>query len=163
MFLTRFTDSITIVIRSEDLSATMSQYLIDNIEAQDAISVLPKSAIVAAHGETHLQSLTFENVDTKEQFEREAGALFIFIGQRAQTEWLAGLVELDDSGFIVTGNDLSPPVDWNVERDPLPLEASVPGIFAAGDVRHGSIRRVAGATGEGATAIRFVHQHLASL
>ena len=163
MFLTRFTDSITIVIRSEDLSATMSQYLIDNIEAQDAITVMPKSAIVAAHGETHLQSLTFENVDTKEQVEREAGALFIFIGQRAQTDWLSGLVQLDDSGFIVTGNDLSPPADWNVERDPLPLEASVPGIFAAGDVRHGSIRRVAGATGEGATAIRFVHQHLASL
>lgn len=163
LFLTRFTDSITIVIRSEDLSRTMSRYLIDNIEANDSISVMPRTGIVSAHGEDHLQFLRFRNFDTEEQFERDAGALFIFIGQRAQTEWLDGLVELDESGFILTGSDLGPLTNWNTERDPLPLEASVPGIFAAGDVRHGSIRRVAGATGEGATAIRFVHQHLASL
>lgn len=163
LFLTRFTDSVTIVIRSEDLSATMSAYLIDNLDANEAVSILPRTGIVAAHGETHLQSLTFQNLDTEEEFERPAGALFIFIGQRAQTDWLSELVELDDSGFILTGTDLGSVASWNVDRDPLPLEASVPGVFAAGDVRHGSIRRVAGATGEGATAIRFVHQHLASL
>jgi thioredoxin reductase (NADPH) len=73
------------------------------------------------------------------------------------------VLQLDDKGFVLTGTDLGPLVGWNVDRDPLPLEASVPGVFVAGDVRHGSIRRVAGATGEGATAIRFVHQHLASL
>jgi thioredoxin reductase (NADPH) len=89
--------------------------------------------------------------------------VFIFIGQRAQSDWLTEIVELDERGFVLTGPDLGPLKGWNVERDPLPLESSVPGIFVAGDVRHGSIRRVAGATGEGSTAIRFVHQHLASL
>lgn len=163
LFLTRFTDSVTIVIRSEDLSQTMSQYLIDNLEASDAVSVLPRTGVVAAHGETHLQSLTLRDLDTEEEYERKAGALFIFIGQRAHTEWLDSLIELDDAGFILTGGDLGRLTDWTADREPLPLEASVPGVFAAGDVRHGSIRRVAGATGEGATAIRFVHQHLASL
>jgi len=163
LFLTRFTDSVTIVIRSEDLSNTMSRYLIDNLEANEAISVLPRSSILAAHGDKRLESLTFKNLDTEEEFERKAGAVFIFIGQRAQTEWLEDLVQLDESGFILTGGDLGPLAGWSAEREPLPLEASVPGVFAAGDVRHGSIRRVAGATGEGATAIRFVHQHLVSL
>jgi thioredoxin reductase (NADPH) len=163
LFLTRFSDSVTIVIRSTDLTATMSQYLIDNIEAIDAVSVRPRTRIVAAGGDTHLQSLTFEDLDTEATHEIAAGALFIFIGQRAQTDWLRDLVQLDDRGFVLTGLDLGPLTGWNTDRDPLPLESSVPGIFVAGDVRHGSIRRVAGATGEGATAIRFVHQHLASL
>jgi len=163
LFLTRFTDSVTIVIRSEDLSQTMSQYLIDNLEANEAISVLPRTGIVSASGDTHLRTLTLRDLDTEEEREVAAGALFIFIGQRAHTEWLDGMVQLDDSGFILTGTDLGNLTDWNVDREPLPLEGSVPGVFAAGDVRHGSIRRVAGATGEGATAIRFVHQHLASL
>jgi thioredoxin reductase (NADPH) len=163
MFLSRFTDSVTIVIRSADLSQTMSQYLIDNLEANEAVSVLPRTRIAAAHGERHLQSLTLVDRDTDEEREVPAGALFIFIGQKAHTEWLDGLVQLDENNFILTGGDLGPLIDWNADRDPFPLEASVPGIFAAGDVRHGSIRRVAGATGEGAMAIRFVHQHLASL
>jgi thioredoxin reductase (NADPH) len=163
LFLTRFTDSVSIVIRSEDLSQTMSQYLIDNLEANEAVSVLPRTGIVSASGDTHLRRLTLRDLDTEAEREVAAGALFIFIGQRAHTEWLDGIVQLDDSGFIITGTDLGPLTDWNADREPLPLEASVPGVFAAGDVRHGSIRRVAGATGEGATAIRFVHQHLASL
>jgi thioredoxin reductase (NADPH) len=141
----------------------MSQYLIDNLEANEAISVLPRTGIVSASGDTHLRTLTLRDLDTEEEREVAAGALFIFIGQRAHTEWLDGMVQLDDSGFILTGTDLGNLTDWNVDREPLPLEGSVPGVFAAGDVRHGSIRRVAGATGEGATAIRFVHQHLASL
>ncbi len=89
--------------------------------------------------------------------------MFIFIGQRAQTDWLGDVVELDEQGFVLTGADLGTVKGWNADRDPLPLESSVPGVFVAGDVRHGSIRRVAGATGEGATAIRFIHVHLASL
>jgi thioredoxin reductase (NADPH) len=141
----------------------MSAYLIDNIEANPSVSLLPRTLISEARGTTHLESLVLEDRDTAERREVPAGALFIFIGQRAQTEWLHDLVELDERGFVKTGNDLGPLVNWNVDREPLPLEASVPGVFVAGDVRHGSIRRVAGATGEGATAIRFVHQHLASL
>ncbi len=163
LFLTRFTDSVTIVIRGSDLSATMSQYLIDNLTANASVSVLAESEILSAKGDTHLRSIIVSNAKSGETSEVEAGALFIFIGQRAHTDWLRDLVQLDNRGFVLSGSDLGPLIGWNVDRDPLPLEASVPGVFVAGDVRHGSIRRVAGATGEGSTAIRFVHQHLASL
>ncbi|MGD2101958.1 MAG: FAD-dependent oxidoreductase [Acidimicrobiia bacterium] len=163
LFLTRFTDSVKIVIRGAELSRTMSQYLIDNIAANDSVSVMPRSELMEARGDTHLDSVVIKNRDSDDEANYEAGAVFIFIGQKAHTEWLAGLVQLDERGFVLSGSDLGPLHDWNVKRDPLPLEASVPGIFVAGDVRHGSIRRVAGATGEGSTAIRFLHQHLASL
>jgi thioredoxin reductase (NADPH) len=163
LFLTRFTASVTIVIRGDNLESTMSRYLIDNIEANDSVSVLPRSQVVGAHGDTHLESIILRNLDTEENTETKAGAMFIFIGQRAQTEWISDLVQLDDRGFVLSGPSLGPLKNWNVERHPFPLETSVPGVFVAGDVRHDSIRRVAGATGEGSTAIRFVHQHLASL
>lgn len=163
LFLTRFTDSVTIIIRSEDLAATMSQYLIDNIEVNPAVSLMPRSQLVEARGETHLASIVVEDRDTGERQEHDAGAVFIFIGQRAHTDWLSGVVQLDERGFVLSGNDLGAVEGWTLKRDPLPLESSVPGIFVAGDVRHGSIRRVAGATGEGSTAIRFVHQHLSAL
>jgi thioredoxin reductase (NADPH) len=163
LFLTGFTDEVTIIVRGPDLGEAMSQYLIDEIEANEQVSVMSRSRIVAAHGDTHLERLVIEDLESGDEREVKAAALFIFIGQRAQTEWLGELVQLDDKGFVVTGPDLGPLTDWTLDRDPLPLESSVPGVFVAGDVRHGSIRRVAGATGEGATAIRFVHQHLASL
>jgi len=163
LFLTRFTDSVTILIRDDSLSPTMSQYLIDNLEANPAVGVLPHSQVVSAIGETHLTGLLVRDRQTNEEEQVKAGAIFIFIGQTAHTDWLADVVQLDERGFILTGEDLGQLKGWNVERDPLPLETSVPGIFAAGDVRAGSIKRVAGAVGEGATAIRFVHNHLAAL
>lgn len=163
LFLTRFTDDVTITIHGDGLEATMSTYLIEHIEQSEAITVLPRSKVSAARGEDHLQLLEIEDVDSGERRELKAGALFIFIGQRAQTDWLGEIVQVDEQGFVLSGSDLGPLRGWNVDRDPFPLESSVPGIFVAGDVRHGSIRRVAGATGEGATAIRFVHRHLASL
>jgi thioredoxin reductase (NADPH) len=163
LFLSRFTDSVTILIRNDDLKATMSQYLIDNIEANPAVQVRPRAQVVSAIGDTHLEALVLRDRETSEEEKVDAGALFIFIGQTAHTEWLSDLVQLDERGFVLTGTDLGPLVGWNLERDPLPLETSVPGMFAAGDVRHGSIKRVAGAVGEGATAIRFVHNHLTSL
>jgi thioredoxin reductase (NADPH) len=163
LFLSRFTDSVTILIRNDDLKATMSQYLIDNIEANPAVQVRPRAQVVSATGDTHLEALVLRDRETSEEEKVDAGALFIFIGQTAHTEWLSDLVQLDERGFVLTGTDLGPLVGWNLERDPLPLETSVPGMFAAGDVRHGSIKRVAGAVGEGATAIRFVHNHLTSL
>ncbi|MGI9610393.1 MAG: NAD(P)/FAD-dependent oxidoreductase, partial [Acidimicrobiia bacterium] len=163
LFLSQFTDSVTIVIRSDDLSATMSQYLIDNIDANDSVDVLPHSQVVSVEGDGHLQHLTLSDRKTSEERRVEVGALFIFIGQAAHTDWLANMVELDDSGFVLTGPDLGTIKGWTADREPLPLETSIPGIFASGDVRHGSIRRVAGAVGEGATAVRFVHVHLASL
>ncbi|MGH9896215.1 MAG: NAD(P)/FAD-dependent oxidoreductase, partial [bacterium] len=163
MFLTRFTDSVTVVIRGESLVQSMSSYLINNIEATKEVSVLANTQVIEASGDSHLERLTLRNLITGNETTVDAGAMFIFIGQRAQTEWLADLVQLDDKGFVLSGADLGPLEGWNVERDPLPLETSVPGVFVAGDVRHGSIRRVAGAAGEGAAAIRLVHQHLASL
>jgi thioredoxin reductase (NADPH) len=163
LFLTRFTDDVNILIRGPDLVETMSAYLIENLEANPSVTLHPHAAVAAAHGDTHLRFLELEDLDSGIKEKVEAAALFIFIGQRAQTAWLGDLVQLDERGFVVTGNDLSRLKGWNVERDPFPLESSVPGVFVAGDVRHGSIRRVAGATGEGATAIRFVHRHLASL
>jgi len=163
LFLTRFTDDVTILIRGENLEATMSTYLIENLEANEAITLRPRTAVAGADGEDHLETLKLEDLESGEVVEAPAGALFIFIGQRAQTDWLGGIVKLDDRGFVLTGSDIGPVKGWNMEREPFPLESSVPGIFVAGDVRHGSIRRVAGATGEGATAIRFVHRHLASL
>ncbi|MFP4553383.1 MAG: FAD-dependent oxidoreductase, partial [Actinomycetota bacterium] len=163
LFLTRFTDSVTIIIRSHDLTQSMSKYLIDNLAANESVSLLPRSQVVEARGDTHLESILIRDRDTKEEQELKAGALFIFIGQRAHTDWLHDLVQLDDRGFVLAGSDLGSLEGWNVDRDPLPLETSVPGIFVAGDVRHGSTHRVATATGEGSTAIRFVHQHLADL
>jgi thioredoxin reductase (NADPH) len=141
----------------------MSQYLIDNLAANPAVTVRARSQVVEGKGTGHLESLVIKDLESGSLEEVPAGAVFIFIGQKAQSDWLDGVLQLDDKGFVLTGGDLGPLVGWNIDRDPLPLEASVPGVFVAGDVRHGSIRRVAGATGEGATAIRFVHQHLASL
>ena len=163
LFLTRFTDSVTIAIRRADLGETMSQYLIDNIAANDSVSLLPRSRVLEAKGSDHLESIVFLDLDSDETTEVDAGALFIFVGQKAHTDWLDDVVQLDDRGFVLAGSDIDSLKGWNVDREPMPLETSVPGIFVAGDVRHGSIRRVAGATGEGSTAIRFVHQHLASL
>ena len=163
LFLTRFTDSVTIIIRGDSLDSTMSRYLIDNIEANESVSIHPRSQVAGAHGSTHLESIVLRNLDTDEQTETKAGAIFIFIGQKAQTDWISDLVQLDERGFVLSGPNLGPLKNWNVDRNPFPLETSVPGVFVAGDVRHDSIRRVAGATGEGSTAIRFVHQHLASL
>ncbi|MEE8406202.1 MAG: FAD-dependent oxidoreductase [Acidimicrobiia bacterium] len=163
LFLTRFTDSVTIAIRRTDLADTMSQYLIDNITANDSVSLLPRSRVLEAKGSDHLESIVFLDLESDESAEVDAGALFIFVGQKAHTDWLDDVVQLDDRGFVLSGSDIVSLKGWNVDREPMPLETSVPGIFVAGDVRHGSIRRVAGATGEGSTAIRFVHQHLASL
>jgi thioredoxin reductase (NADPH) len=163
LFLTRFTDSVTIAIRRADLGETMSQYLIDNIAANDSVSLLPRSRVLEAKGSDHLESIVFLDLDSDQTTEVDAGALFIFVGQKAHTDWLGDVVQLDDRGFVLAGSDIDSLKGWNVDREPMPLETSVPGIFVAGDVRHGSIRRVAGATGEGSTAIRFVHQHLASL
>jgi thioredoxin reductase (NADPH) len=163
LFLTRFTDSVTIAIRRANLSETMSQYLIDNIATNDSVSLLPRSRVLEAKGGDHLESIVFLDLDSEKTTEVDAGAIFIFVGQKAHTDWLGDVVQLDDRGFVLSGTDIDQLKGWTVDRDPMPLETSVPGIFVAGDVRHGSIRRVAGATGEGSTAIRFVHQHLASL
>lgn len=163
LFLTGFTDRVTILIRSDSLAASMSQYLISAIEASDAVSLMAATQVASAFGSDRLEKVRLRSIDTGAETDHEAGALFIFIGQKARTEWVADLVELNQRGFIVTGSELSSPKGWNVDRDPLPFETSVPGVFAAGDVRQGSIQRVAGAVGEGSATIRNVHRHLEQL
>jgi thioredoxin reductase (NADPH) len=161
LFVAGFTDSVTILIRGDDLASSMSQYLIDLIDADERITVRPRTQLLEARGDDRLESLLLK-VDEIEE-EVKAGAVFVFIGQEPRTEWIADLVETDERGFIFTGSDITSLQGWTADRDPLPMETSVPGVFAAGDVRHGSTKRVATSTGEGATAVRFIHEHLADL
>ena len=164
MFLSRFGSSVTILVRSDSLEESMSQYLIDAIAAEDNIYVRYRTQLLEARGDTHLEALVLKDRDTGETEVVEAGALFIFIGQSARTDWVGNDVDRDERGFILSGAECGPhPKGWNLQRPPLPFETSVPGVFVAGDVRHGSVKRVASSTGEGAMAVRFIHEHLADL
>src|SRR5262249_42580469 len=151
-------------VRGPDLAATMSRYLIDQIAATPNIGVRYRAGVVEAHGETHLEAITVENAETRETL--PAKSLFIFIGAQPHTDWLAGKLERDDHGFILSGpgllRDGRKPQNYSahswgrtIERDPFLLETSVPGVFVAGDVRRGSIKRVASSVGEGAIAVQF--------
>lgn len=163
MYLSQFSKQVTILIRREDLSSTMSQYLIDQIAATPNIEVKPFSQIVKANGTEKLESLIIENIKTKEEETFEARAVFIFIGAKPYTDWLPENVIKDDKGFIQTGRDIQGQTFtklWKEERDPYLLETSVPGIFSAGDVRSGAMNRVASAVGEGAMSISLVHKYL---
>ena len=167
IFLAEYARSVTILIRREDLSQTMSQYLIERIDETDNISVLPRTQVIEVFGDTVLESIKLQNTVTKAEEIRPASGLFVFIGAVAQTGWLDGQVARDDQDYILTGRDLQRLPQWRstwpVARDPFLTETSVPGIFAAGDIRHGSVKRVAAAVGEGSITVRFVHQHLATL
>jgi thioredoxin reductase (NADPH) len=158
---------VTILIRKEDLTSTMSSYLIDQIAAQDNIRIRSHSEITEAHGSDKLQQLTIENILTKASETVPADALYIFIGARPYTDWLGLDVMKDDKEFIETGRDLMSNAAfsriWKLERDPYLLETSLPGIFAAGDVRAGAMNRVASAVGEGSMSISFVHKYLAEV
>ena len=161
MFLSQVAKSVTILVRGEDLTSTMSAYLIHQIDDADNVSVRPRTTVSGATGQGHLQGLTLSDAGTGQSEDVEAGALFIFIGMAPRTEWVGDVVERDRAGFIYTGSDLGPhPRGWSLQRNPLPLETNIPGMFAAGDVRFGSTKRVASAVGEGAMAVRFVHEHL---
>jgi thioredoxin reductase (NADPH) len=125
--------------------------------------------VVEAQGNERLEAITIFDANRNQKETVPANALFIFIGALPHTEWLESLIEIDDHGFILTGPDLQKgrgeghwPRGWKLDRDPYWLESSQPGIFAAGDVRHGSVKRVAAGVGEGATAVQFIHQYLAS-
>lgn len=161
MYLSRFAKKVTILIRKPDLSSTMSSYLIDQINATNNIEVKPYSQIVEAHGSEHLESLTIENTQNKSTEQFEAGAVFIFIGARPYTDWLPENILKDQRGFVLTGKEAQDTKLWKETRDPYLLETSVPGIFAAGDIRSGAMNRVASAVGEGAMSISLVHQYLA--
>jgi thioredoxin reductase (NADPH) len=142
----------------------MSHYLIEQIAATPNIEVKTRTVVEAVSGDEMLESITFRDLDSDEVETVSAAAMFLFIGAVPHSECVADVVERNPAGFILTGDDLmhegKPPKGWNLQRDPYLLETSVPGIFAAGDVRHGAVRRVATAVGEGAVAISLVHQYL---
>jgi thioredoxin reductase (NADPH) len=156
---------VTIVIRGEDLAASMSQYLIDRIARQPAITIMSRAAVREVDGAGRLEHVIVEDLTTSARRTLAAGALFVLIGAEAHTRWLAESIELDCDGFIVTGPDLSSrarntPAWQKLGRDPYLVESSLPGVFAVGDVRSRSVKRVASAVGEGSIAIRFASEHL---
>ena len=165
VFLATMARTVTIVCRGGDLGKTMSRYLVDQIEATENIRVRLHTHVSAAHGDGRLERLSLQNGKSVETV--DAAALFVFIGAMPNTDWVGDCVLRDERGFILTGTDAMPdgkvPDEWPLERDPFLLEASVPGVFCAGDVRRGSVKRVASGVGEGSVAISFVHQYLADL
>ncbi|HEY6399996.1 MAG TPA: FAD-dependent oxidoreductase [Blastocatellia bacterium] len=166
--LSKYARQVTMLVRGPSLAATMSQYLIDQIAATPNINVRCQASVVEAHGETHLEAITIADAETRETAPTKS--LFIFIGAQPGTDWLAGNLERDEHGFILSGPDLprdgrKQPHSWarTIGRDPFLLETSVPGVFVAGDVRRGSIKRVASSVGEGAIAVQLIHQYLSRL
>lgn len=164
MYFSKFASKVVMLVRGESLAKSMSQYLIDQICGTPNIEVQPFSSVAQVDGEDRLETVTIANSQTGLSETVPASALFIFIGAMPRTDWLAGVVERDEQGFILTGADLvrsgRRPKGWQRDRDPFLLEASVPGIFVAGDVRHGSVKRVASGVGEGSIAVQFIHRYL---
>lgn len=165
MYFSQYASKVTMLVRGDSLTKSMSQYLIDQIEATENIEVLTHTEVVEVEGEKSLEAMTLLHNDTGEKEKVAANSLFIFIGAKPETNWLDGVVARDERGFIYAGADLKKhqPRGWQLERDPFLLETSVPGIFVAGDVRHNSVKRVASGVGEGSIAIMFVHQYLAEV
>jgi thioredoxin reductase (NADPH) len=167
MNFAKYADRVVIVVRGSSLSSTMSQYLIDQIKQRPNIQIWPSASVAEAHGDTHLEEISFLCSDTNKLERVPATSMFIFIGASPRTDWLGDVVERDERGFILTGPDLlrdgRRPKGWELDRDPFLLETNVPGIFAVGDVRHGSVKRVASGVGEGSVAVQFIHQYLSKV
>ncbi len=166
-YLARGARSVTLLVRGRSLEASMSYYLIKQLAEIANINVRTCTEVVAAHGDAHLERLTLRSSETGETEEVDAGWLFVFIGAAPRTGWLDGVVVRDGRGFVVAGPDLGTdearPPGWNLDRAPLHLETSVPGVFVAGDARAESAKRVASAVGEGAMAVMLVHRYLEGL
>jgi thioredoxin reductase (NADPH) len=164
MHLSKFASHVTILVRGRSLSSSMSDYLIKEIDAAQNIEVRFNTRVVDGGGEGRLERLVLENSASDLTETVPATALFVLIGAEPHTEWLPEEILRDNRGFVVAGQDLlrdgRPPQGWPLERLPLHLETSIPGVFAAGDVRHGSVKRVASAVGAGANAIQLVHEYL---
>jgi thioredoxin reductase (NADPH) len=163
MYFSRYARKVKMLVRGESLTKSMSQYLIDQIHDTENIEVWPFHSVIEAQGGNRLERLLVKDSQSGEVKTLVANSLFIFIGATPSTEWLADLVERDERGFVCTGPDVSPERVWPLARDRFLLETSVPGIFAVGDVRHGSIKRVASGVGEGSICVQFVHRHLADV
>ncbi|HWF72647.1 MAG TPA: FAD-dependent oxidoreductase [Solirubrobacteraceae bacterium] len=166
LFLSRFVPKLTLVVRERELGENMSRYLAERIERLGNVEVLLHGQVRELVGDHVLEAVIVEDTETGERRRLEARSLFVFIGARPHTRWLGDRVALDDGGYILTGQDAAPyrrSAGLGDGADPALLETSVPGVFAAGDVRHGSIPRVSAAVGDGATTIRLVHERLAAL
>ena len=165
MYLSRYAKDVQIVVRRDSLQNTMSQYLIDQIEKTDNIRLRARTEIDRVEGDGHVERVALTSLDDGVSRVEDADAVFMFIGTRPRSEWLPSAVLRDAKGFVLTGRDLSAAETyahvWKESRDPLPLETSVPGVFAAGDVRAGAMNRVASAVGEGAMVVRLAHEYLA--
>jgi thioredoxin reductase (NADPH) len=164
MYLSRFAREVTILFRGDSLTKSMSQYLIDQIDSTDNIKVELNTELVGVEGNEHLEKITTKDNKSGNTETVPADAVFIFIGAVPSTGIIGELLETDDAGYVYTGPDLirngKRPRNWKLKRDPFLLETSIPGIFAAGDVRHGVIRRVASAVGQGAVAVSLIHKYL---
>ena len=164
MFFSQHAGHVTMLVRGDSLAKSMSKYLIDQIEETENITVQLSSSVIEVKGESNLEAITIAHGDTGVVETVPANSLFILIGAVPHTDWLEGFVECDERGYILTGSSLKRNKQslrgWRLERDPFLLETSVPGVFAVGDVRHNSVKRVASAVGEGSIAIQFVHQYL---
>lgn len=167
MYFSRYARRVVMLVRGSSLSTSMSQYLINQLKATSNIQIEFNSSIVEAHGNDHLEAISIHCATTNETNTVPANSLFIMIGAEPNTDWLADIVERDERGFIYSGSHLTRegkrPNGWKLDRDPALLETSVPGIFVVGDVRHGSVKRVASGVGEGSVAISFVHQYLSKV
>jgi thioredoxin reductase (NADPH) len=168
MYFSRFARQVTMVVRGASLSATMSQYLEDQIKSTKNIAVRLNSKVVEVRGSEWCEELLIENSSSGEKETVPASALLIYAGAVPRTDWLEGIVERDAQGYIVSGQHLLQrenrrPQGWNVDRDPFYLETTVPGIFVAGDVRHRSAKGVTSGVGEGAMAVKLVHEYLATI
>ncbi len=165
VFFSRHADTVTVLVRGSGLEASMSSYLIKQLDAIDNVHVRSGTEVAEACGDGHLQRLVLSDRASGEKQEVEAGSMFVFIGAAPRTDWLDGVVVRDGRGFVPTGPDLvvggARPPGWTLDRDPYHLESSVPGVFVAGDVRAESVKRVASAVGEGAMAVTLVHRYLA--
>ena len=167
MHFSKFAQKVIMLVRGPSLAATMSHYLIEQIEETPNIEVWPRTSLVGVQGDSRLTGISIQCSPSGETKDLPATSLFIFIGALPRTEWLGDLIQRDQHGFILSGPDLldggKRPASWTLDRDPGLLETNVPGIFVVGDVRRGSVKRVASGVGEGAVVVQFMHQYLAKV
>ncbi len=161
LHLARYAGKVTLVVRGSSLDAGMSEYLVSQVEATDNIEVRLGTKVIGGGGEGRLERVVVSDVDGRSEETLDASALFLLIGAEPYTEWLPSSVERDAQGFVLTGADISPG-RWTLDRPPFALETSLPGVFAGGDTRHGSVKRVASAVGEGSIAVQLVHRLFAA-
>ena len=167
MYFARYAKRVVMLVRGSTLASSMSHYLINQLKETKNVQIEFNSSVVEAHGDNHLEAISIHCSTTNKIDKVPANSLFIMIGAAPNTSWLAEVIERDERGFILSGPDLmrdgKRPKGWLLDRDPGLLETSVPGIFVVGDVRHGSIKRVASGVGEGSVAVSFVHQYLSKV